>query len=484
MKNLTIQRTSLIIVFLLLFVMALRVPMDTDTWWHIRSGEYTLGEGMIDGDPFSHSFEGETWINHSWGAQIVMLGAWKVGGNAGLSFYTAIFAVAGLALLYQICAGNTYLRAFLLVLTASTAAVFWSARPQMLSYFFTTLLLWLLYRYKRDGKDWLWGIIPMMWLWSNMHAGWSIGYLFLFAFIVGEAFNNILKIDEHSMSWAGWRKMLIATVISIPFLALSPYGIDNVLVPFNTVTIDALRQFIQEWQSPNFQMVAIYPFIAMIMLLFMAMWSSRLKFDWSSFFLLIGTLFLALQYSRNIAVFAVATTPILSYHLDNALTERKWILRPRQTVPTPMLILNIVLITAVTLGVIAYAYGLLEPENVRETQSQRLPIAAVEYLNEHDLPHEMFNSYNWGGYLIFAAPDYPVYIDGRTDLYTDFVLSMNDIYMARVDDPLAELSTANINLVLVEVVAPLNDILAESDEWTLEYEDNLAMLWVRSEINE
>ena len=484
MKKLTIQRTSLIIVFILLFTIAIRVPISADTWWHIRSGEYTLTEGMIYGDPFSHTFEGEPWINHSWGAQIIMMAVWKLAGNVGLSFYTATFAVAGLAFLYQIMAGNTYLRAFILVLTASTAAIFWSARPQMVSYLFTTLLLWLLYRYKRDGKDWLWGIIPLMWLWSNLHAGWSIGYLFLFAFIVGEAFNNVLKIDENVMPWSGWRKMLIATLVSIPFLALSPYGIDNLLVPFNTVNIDALRQFIQEWQPPNFQIVAIYPFIAMIMLLFMAMWSSRLKFDWSSFFLLIGTLFLALQYARNISVFAVAATPIISYHLDNALEERNWILRPRRSVPTPMLILNVTLIVVVVLGSIAYIFTQLEPEHVREIQSQRFPIEAVEYLNEHDFPREMFNGYNFGGYLIFAAPDYPVYIDGRTDLYTDFVTYSNDVYTANFEDPLAELDTYDINIVLVEVVAPLNDVLAESDAWTLEYEDDLAMLWVRSDTDE
>ena len=29
----------------------------------------------------------------------------------------------------------------------------------------------------------------------------------------------------------------------------------------------------------------------------------------------------------------------------------------------------------------------------------------------------MFNSYNWGGYLMFKLPDYPVFVDGRTDLY-------------------------------------------------------------------
>ncbi len=484
MRYLTIQRTTVVIVFAMLFVIALRAPTDTDTWWHIRSGEYTLESGMIYGDPFSHTFADETWINHSWGSQIILFGAWKLAGNVGLALYTALLAVAGMALLYQISAGNTYLKAFILILGATTAAIFWSPRPQMLSFFFSTVILWIVYRYKHQQVDWLWGIVPLMWLWSNIHAGWAIGYLFLFAFIVGEVFNNLLKIDENTLTWAGWRKLVLVTVVSIPFLAISPYFIDNLLVPFNTVGIEPLRAFIQEWQSPNFQMRGTWAFIAMIMLLFMGLWTSKLKFDWSSFFLLIGTLFLALLYSRNIAVFAVVATPILSYHFDNALAERNIVLRPRKTVPRPMALVNLALIIIILLGVVVYTLGILLPDNIAEEQAKVLPVDAVTYLNESDLPNPIFNSYNWGGYLMFSAPDYPVFVDGRTDLYGDFVLDYNAIYNNLEDSSLNQLDTYGVNLVIVEALAPLNDVLEASSEWTLDYRDDLATIWVRRDTNE
>ncbi len=485
MRALTIQRTSLIIIFLLLVAMALRVPTDTDTWWHIRSGEYILDNGTIHGDPFSHTKTGETWINHSWGSQLIMLAFWNVAGNAGLALYTAILAVGGMALLYSISAGNVYLRGFVLILGAATAAVFWSARPQMLSFFFTTAILWLMYSYKRDNRDFLWMIVPLMWLWGNVHAGWAIGYLFLFAFIVGEAFNNILKVDnDDTMSWAGWRKLSLFTLISIPFLVLSPYLLDNLLVPFNTVNIEPLRAFIQEWQSPNFQGRETWAFIGLLMLLFLALWTSNRKFDWSSFFLLIGTLFLALLYGRNIAVFAVAAVPILSYHLDNALTARGYILRPRRSTPRPVAIANLALLVLVGFGVMIYAISLFLPENIEILQSERLPVAASRYLNENDLPREMFNSYNWGGYLMFAAPDYPVYVDGRTDLYSDFVLDYAAIYFDRADDLEVALAEQNVNLVVVEVGAPIVDALADLDNWSQVYDDELAVIWIRSDNDE
>src|SRR5690606_42089044 len=55
MRRLTIERTMLVILFALLLALAARVPVDTDTWWHIHSGEYILQNGIIYTDPFSHT---------------------------------------------------------------------------------------------------------------------------------------------------------------------------------------------------------------------------------------------------------------------------------------------------------------------------------------------------------------------------------------------------------------------------------------------
>ena len=36
----------------------------------------------------------------------------------------------------------------------------------------------------------------------------------------------------------------------------------------------------------------------------------------------------------------------------------------------------------------------------------------------------MYNSYNWGGYLVWALPEEPVFVDGRTMSMTSFCHSM------------------------------------------------------------
>ena len=72
--------------------MAVRVPADRDTSWHLRSGQYIVENQTIPTiDSFSHSRAGQLWIDHGWLAQIFWYGLYALGGWAALAL-----AVAGL----------------------------------------------------------------------------------------------------------------------------------------------------------------------------------------------------------------------------------------------------------------------------------------------------------------------------------------------------------------------------------------------------
>lgn len=478
-RNFTIGRAMLCILFILLFALATRIPIDTDTWWHLRSAEYTLSHGMIYKDPFSHTMIGEAWINHSWGAQIILLGVWSLFGNVGLAFYTSVLAVGGMAFLYRISLGNIYLRAFVLILGSSTASIFWSARPQMMSFFFSAVFIYILYSYKREKKDYLWLLPILMMLWGNLHAGFSIGFIFIGAVIIGEIFNVVFIRDaEHSIGWVGIRKLTVIGAFSVFALMINPYGVAMLRVPFDTVSIGPLRDYIQEWNSPNFQERQTWPFLFTIFILLGAAWGGRRQFDWTDYFLLIGTMFMSFLAGRQIAVFAVVAVPILSYHLHSLLNARGWILIARQNVSLRLARLNIILVSIVGLGALIYIATILNPHTVEKTQSDYLPIKAVAYLNSANPPGPMFNSYNWGGYLMFAAPQYPVFVDGRTDLYRDFLRQWLNTALGNNGwrDTFAEF---DIQLVVVEKGSGLDMNLREEAGWKLAYEDDMAVIWQR-----
>ena len=481
MRQLTIERAAFIIIFALLFALATRIPIDTDTWWHLRSGDHTLAQGMIHADPFSFTFNGQPWINHSWGAQVVMLAFWRVAGNLGLAVSTSLLATAGMYMVYRMSAGNVYLRGFALVIGAATAAVFWSPRPQMFSFFLSTAILYLLYLYKREKVDRLWLIPVVMVLWVNLHAGFSIAFILMGGMIAGEVLANLFNPGgEHVISWARLRKLVIVALVSVAVLVLNPYGLQIYGVPFQTVSIGALQDFIQEWNSPNFHERQTWPFIGLLLGVLGAAGASQRRLEWSDFVLVSGTAFMGLLAGRNIALFAVVATPILTYDLQSILEERGWVLQTIKRPTRRMARLNVVLVTLVLVGSLAKVLLVLDGETVAEAQEMFLPVQATAYMLENDLTGPMLNSYNWGGYLIFHTPDEPVFVDGRTDLYGDEFLQTYLQTAVGSDGWRDTLAEYDIQTVLVEAQSGLARQLRDEAGWALAYEDDLAVIFTRA----
>jgi hypothetical protein len=480
MRRLTIERTATIILFVLLFAMAARIPTDTDTWWHIRSGAYTLQHGMIYADPFSHTAQGQPWINHSWGSQVIMSLVWAAAGNTGLTLLTAALATGGMAILFRMSAGNAYLRAFALVLGAAAAAVFWSPRPQMFSFFLSAVVLFILYRTKREKSDRLWALPVIIGLWANLHAGWSIAFLLIGGTIAGEILGNLFsRGSEDVMPWRGIRKLTLVALVSVAALLINPYGLQLLAVPFQTVGIGALQNYIQEWLSPDFHRRETWPFIALVIALLGAVGASRKRLDWTDFTLISGTFFMALLAGRNIALFAVVATPALTVYLNSALEARGWVIRSARFASPIQARLNAILIAVVLLGALAKLWLAIAPAAVADAQADIFPVAAVEYLNANPPDGPMFNSYNWGGYLMFAAPEVPVFVDGRTDLYGDVILDQYLKTTTAGDGWRETLDTYGIRLVLVEGGSGLARALASEPDWTQAYADDLAVIYTR-----
>jgi len=480
LRRLTTERAMGIIAFILLFALAARVPIDTDTWWHLRSGAHILQNGIIYADPFSHTAFGQAWIDHSWGSQLILYAIWQVGGLFGLMVYTAGLATLGMFFVWKASAGNHYVRAFALILGAAAAAVFWSPRPQMISFVLSALILYLIHLYKREKIDRLWLIPIIMGIWGNLHAGFSIGFIFLIGTIGGEVLGNLFNPKgELVIPPRGIGKMALITLVSAGALVINPYGLQMLAVPFQTVGIGVLRAEIQEWNTPNFQERQTWGFILLAIVLFGAVGASRRRLNWTDFALVSGTAFLSLLAGRNIAVFAVAATPVLTYHLASMIEERGWLTGLSRTVLPGRGRLNAAIIVLIVIAAALKVLLVFEPITLQQAINTTLPVRAVDYVRANPQTGNLFNAYNWGGYLLYALPEYPVFVDGRTDLYGDTILS-EYLNTARGGLEWREtLSHYDISWVLVETGSGLSNNLMIEPGWRLDYQDAQASLYVK-----
>jgi hypothetical protein len=253
--------------------------------------------------------------------------------------------------------------------------------------------------------------------------------------------------------------------------------------PLKTVSIGALQEFIQEWQSPNFHQLHVQPFAWLLLLTLGMVGASRRRLALTDFLLVAGFAYMGLLAGRNIALFALAAPPALTRHAASTFESWRralgWRVRP-SAVMNRKSWLNIVLLLILGVAVLLKISLVLPSAENQAFFQESLPVDAVAYIKEHNPPGNMFNSYNWGGYLLWALPEYPVFVDGRTDLYNDEIISEWILVMRADEGWGGVLEKYDVNLILVESDSTLDRVLEWETGWREAYRDDRAVVYTRN----
>ncbi len=398
--------------------------------------------------------------------------------------------VAALAFIWRVLEGPVLLRAFVLLLVAMTSAVYWSARPQIFSFLLSAVFLWALEGDRQKSGRRILLLPVVMALWVNLHGGFAIGFLLIGAYLASEAVEILLlALSKGTSLAAGWRErrssiLRLSGILTACALAvcLNPNGASMLLYPFRTVSIGVLQDYIQEWQTPNFHRLEPQPFLWMLFLCALTMGSSsrrKAPVEWLGLF---GFAYLGLLAGRNIAVFALVAAPTLARHAESALAPIVRCIPAGPQVPDRWArVLNGVLLVLVVVAAgVKVALPLAGSVNEAALE-ERLPVAAVSYIQRERPPGSMFNSYNWGGYVLWALyPEYPSFVDGRTDLFDDDILGEYLTAWRAGEGWEAVIDQWDIRLALLEPDAPLVRAL-ESAGWVRAYTDEQAVVLERGE---
>ena len=483
------RRLTIVVAFLAVFAMAMRVSADTDTWWHLRAGGWMIEHHQVlSTDVFSLTRMGQTWIYPGWLAQITLYAVFHSLGYAGLNLFTAAVVVMTFIFAWQTFEGPILLRAFVLLLAATTSAVYWSARPQMLSFALAGLFIWILERSRAGDRRWLWILPPAMALWANLHGGFAIGLMLLGLYLAGEVLELLVPVFLRSatlaQAWAERRERIaalaLAAGVGAAAVSLNPHGPVMLLYPIRTVSIGVLQDYIQEWQSPNFHHLEAQPFLWMLFLTIAALAFSRRRRGTTEVLGVVAFAYLSLLAGRNIALFALFTGPVLARHGHSALEPVFARFGRGPQIPERIArVLNLVILALLLVAAAAKVSIPLSPTTNEQALEGQVPVAAVEWIRQHHPAGPLFNSYNWGGYVLWALyPDYPSFVDGRTDLFDDEILQ--EYLSSWRGDPgyRASFDRWGIGIVLIEPDAPLARVLPD-EGWQSVYADNMAVVFLK-----
>lgn len=461
------------VTFILVFFLLSRTPQDADLWWHLRAGEVMWEQkSILLSDPFSYTRLGVPWINAFWATETLLYLLFRIGGYFALAAFVSLTGAFTFHVIQRRLMGDPFINGFIIILAALTAAPTWGPRPQIISFLLVAFLdYWVSKNRQRRYSRWV--IVPLFVLWANLHGGWIWGFLLLIAHAAGMLTTLLLEHSQEQKAaiWNETRSLMGWLVLAALAVGINPNGPAIWKLPFEQVNVSMQ---IQEWLSPDFHRVDFHPMLWMIFLLILTAPFSVRPPNWSQLFKVIGFAYLTFVAQRNIALFAIVAAPLLSDWL-NSVKQDFW--KEKRLIPRPSLsphltaVLNPSILFLLSVAAAGNLFLASQPVRV----DRNYPAGAIEWMKENRPLGRLFNSYNWGGYILWKLPEYPVFIDGRADMYgTEVISQWQDVVHAR-GNAFEILDTWNVNIVLLEPGWPIVKLLI-NDGWKTAYQDEQSII--------
>ncbi len=458
---------------------------DPDFWWHLRIGRWMVDNGRLPStDIFTFTVPSHAWTDHEYLTEILMWLVYRAAGSAGLSIAFGLLTWAGFWIIYRQVRRQPWVIVGVgLAIGAIAGSPIWGPRAQMITFFLSCLELYWLQGYLSGRSRAIQWFPLVMVLWANLHGGWVIGFAWLGIALVSELIGWAWD-RENPAHKAHVRLLAIITVFSVLAVAATPHGLSLYPYPFQTQGSIAQQKLIVEWFSPDFHQVYLRPFEAMVFLLIIG-FALRRPSIYELLLTLLG-LGLALQSVRNVALFVAVATPVLinsySAYWKELSMARGWKLGlpPRRV---------FAVVTAVVLAVIAGATALRIADSTGEAKQRSLdsasyPIAAANWLAAHpQVGTRMYNQYGWGGYLayrFYPDPNRRVFIFGEAALMGDPLLNQYEDVQTLRSDWKQVLDQYQVDYIIYNKGEALANVLATQPDWTLAYQDSVAVIYVRS----
>lgn len=479
---------------------------DSDTGWHIRTGEWILKNGRIPStDIFSFTKPGEPWYAWEWLSDVGMAVAHRYLGLAGIVLLSLLVLGCTSVCLYRNTLEDSRHRPIAIGLTGiamAASTIHWLARPHLVTPLFVAVFCWLLNRAERKRKPaFLWALPPLTAVWVNLHGGFFVGIALLITYATGAAAEELLR-GAKLRAWLRARKYLWTAVACALASLVNPYGYHLHIHVVRYLGTSFYLERISEFQSTDFHsFTAAYFETLLVLAIAAAAWhlrSARLVHA----LLLLSWTHLALFSARNIPIFAVVALPGIGSAMRKwlvcARSRRRliWLKRLAGAIAELEAGLQILanrkrgrrwhLLPCAVVVVLAVLLG--HPCRLwvqrAEFDRNRFPADAATFLsrNTSGPSTRLYASWQWGGYLIYRLwPSLKVFDDGRTDFYGPAFIEEGLLAWNADPEWRNILERYRVNAALLPVDSALASVLRERPEWKAIYQDRIAVIFAKVE---
>ncbi len=424
---------------------------NNDYGLHLRIGQEIAENGKIPRhDNHSYTLPKAPYPAHEWLIQGLLYRLHKACGNSGLVVLKGLLTGLTLIFLMLSIRGPLVIKLSLIIMIWLLGWNHIYIRPHLFSWMLASLLVLFL------NRRIYWALPLLLLLWANSHGSILLG--------VGIIGIHFLKEQQSKQSY---RPMIwIGLCMLVPLL--NPLGIGIYTIFFQ---ISAHTGFIGEWKSYALNTVAFWVLTGLFTLAGYGWFKSQEKNPYD--LILIGVLaLLSFSSSRNGIMAAIFLTPFLDQWYTPLLSRGEPRARKIQAWGFVILALALLGLRLNNGQVLSF-----------RLDYERLPIAAVQFMKKHRLPGPVFNDYNFGGYFLWKAwPDYPVFIDGRTEVYQGRVLK-EYLTVSRAQAGWERIMRKyDIKVMVIRPEREIAKVLLQHEAWDLVYFDYNSVIFIRSDI--
>ncbi len=433
--------------------LAIRPVEDFDVWFHLAAGRLLWSTWSWPAvNTFAYTAPDHPWIDLHWIFQLLLYGAFRLGGPNGCIALTAGLALAATLTLYAAARRSVSPAAAAGLVTVAVAVVGFrfNPRPELASFALFAAYIWLLDGYPANGRA-IFAVVPLQLLWVNTQGVFAVGLGLIACYWAGATL-AFLPVPRGWRAATGctaaeWRRLTLALGLAAAVSLVNPYGIAGALFPLELlprVTGSSLFSGrIGEFRGPFASGYTTIAWCWVGLLIATGLSFAVNPGRWHLGRLMAALVFaiLSSQALRNLPFFSWVAVPTIAANLGALGAARRsvpaagagaWRRGLRRVVEGGVLGFMALLIGAIVTN--RYAWMLDgEHEFGGGTANLRVPASAIAFMREAHISGRPFNCVGMGGYLAWHLfPAERVFVDGRLEAYPETFFRE---YFAVLDDP-------------------------------------------------
>ena len=454
--------------------------LGADIWWHLKVGDWIVQHRAFPHNGIlSRTAATRPWAAYSWGYEVLLSRAYAWFGLIGVGLYGTLLTLMVVFSVFWMArrlSGRFCLACLLTIVCCYSFLILRIApRPSFFSVALSCVVLTLMLEARRTGRVQCLYWLPVVFLvWANLHIQFIYGLAIVGLLLVVNLAQQLATRLGFELNYIAPRSLPtapLAIIFALCVLAtvIGPYGYHLYGVIFRYSQAKVPYAMVQELQPFRPRFYGNYLQIVLAAAAFLLIGWQK-KIDVFKLALLAIATVLAFRTMRDAWFQCTAAAACIA--------DIAWAQAEAETPETPMQLAG-VFATVALVVLLGARFVDFNQRGLQRAMAAIFPLDAANYLRQNYAPGPLWNTFDWGGFLIWYLPQYPVGIDGRTDLYGDELLdrfNKSELGDAtyRTDPYLNE-----SGVVLLRSRDALVPLLKNDLRFRQVYEDRIATVFVR-----